>query len=243
MARTLVIGDIHGALKALIQVLQEAKPTPADKLIFLGDYVDGWSESADVVEYLLELKAKQSCVFLKGNHDEWCHQWLRTGSIPQGWIYNGGGQTIQSYALTDAAARNCHLLFFEQMPYYHIDEDNRLFLHAGYTAPGGPVEEQPVTACAWDRTLWETAVMAERRIKLAALLYPKKLRLFKEIYIGHTPTLHFNTDKPMHACNVWNIDTGAGFTGKLTVMDIDNKAYWQSEEVQKLYPGEKGRNR
>ena len=243
MARTLVIGDVHGALKALIQVLQETKPTPADKLIFLGDYVDGWSESAHVVEYLLELKTKQTCVFLKGNHDEWCQQWLRTGAIPQGWIYNGGAQTLQSYALTDATVKNEHLLFFEQMPYYFIDDENRLFLHAGFTAPGGPQEEQPVNTCAWDRTLWENAVMMARRGKNDLALYPKRFRLFKEIYIGHTPTLHFNTDIPMQACNVWNIDTGAGFTGKLTAIDIDSKAYWQSEEVYKLYPGENGRNR
>ena len=38
--RTLVIGDIHGGLKALEQVLERANVTPEDKLIFLGDYVD-----------------------------------------------------------------------------------------------------------------------------------------------------------------------------------------------------------
>ena len=243
MSRTLVIGDIHGALKALVQVLQQTKLTPQDKLIFLGDYVDGWSESAGVVEYLLELSTKQHCIFLKGNHDEWCHQWLKTGMVPRGWLHNGGEQTIQSYSLTDAATKSSHLLFFEQAVYYFIDDDKRLFLHAGFTAPGGPREEQPVSACAWDRTLWETAVMVNRRTKNDPAFFPKRFRLFKEIYIGHTPTLHFNTDQPMHACNVWNIDTGAGFTGKLTVIDIDSKAYWQSEEAYKLYPGERGRNR
>ena len=243
MARTLAIGDIHGALKALKQVLQEVKLTPADKLIFLGDYVDGWSESAELVEYLLELSTKQSCIFLKGNHDEWCQHWLGTRTIPQGWLYNGGEQTMKSYALTDAFVKRAHLLFFEQMAYYFIDDKNRVFLHAGFTAPGGPREEQPVASCAWDRTLWEAAVMMRGRIQNDPALFPKKFRLFKEIYIGHTPTLYFNSDKPMQACNVWNLDTGAGFTGKLTVMDIDSKAYWQSEEVYKLYPGESGRNR
>jgi serine/threonine protein phosphatase 1 len=39
--RTLVIGDIHGGLRAL-QIMERAKVTPKDTLIFLaGDYVDG----------------------------------------------------------------------------------------------------------------------------------------------------------------------------------------------------------
>ncbi len=39
--RTLVIGDIHGGLKALVQVLERAAVQPTDELIFLGDYTDG----------------------------------------------------------------------------------------------------------------------------------------------------------------------------------------------------------
>jgi serine/threonine protein phosphatase 1 len=47
----------------------------------------------------------------------------------------------------------------------------------------------------------------------------------------------------MQGCNVWNIDTGAAFTGKLTIMDIDTRQFWQSDPVKNLYPGETGRNR
>jgi serine/threonine protein phosphatase 1 len=67
--------------------------------------------------------------------------------------------------------------------------------------------------------------------------------LFDEIYIGHTPTLNYDMDIPMHACNVWNIDTGAAFSGRLTGMNIETKQYWQTDIVQQLYPGEKGRNK
>ena len=42
--KTFVIGDIHGGLRALTQVLDRAQVTLNDQLIFLGDYVDGWSE-------------------------------------------------------------------------------------------------------------------------------------------------------------------------------------------------------
>jgi serine/threonine protein phosphatase 1 len=46
----------------------------------------------------------------------------------------------------------------------------------------------------------------------------------------------------MQGCNVWNIDTGAGFYGKLSCLDIDTKAFFQSDKILDLYPNEKGRN-
>ena len=52
MARTLVIGDIHAAKKALVQVLKRADLQADDELIFLGDYVDAWSEAVETVDFL-----------------------------------------------------------------------------------------------------------------------------------------------------------------------------------------------
>lgn len=59
MKRTLAIGDIHGGFKALKQVLERANVTEKDTLIFLGDYVDGWSESSQIIQFLIELSEKQ----------------------------------------------------------------------------------------------------------------------------------------------------------------------------------------
>jgi serine/threonine protein phosphatase 1 len=67
--------------------------------------------------------------------------------------------------------------------------------------------------------------------------------LFSEIYIGHTPTIFYGETEPMNAENMWNIDTGAAFTGKLSIMDINTKQFWQSDIVMDLYPGEEGRNK
>ena len=51
MKRTLAIGDIHGGFKALEEVLDKAQVTENDTLIFLGDYVDGWSESSKLSRF------------------------------------------------------------------------------------------------------------------------------------------------------------------------------------------------
>lgn len=243
MSRTLVIGDIHGGLKGLIQVLERANVSVKDKLIFLGDYVDGWSESAQTVSYLIELANKQSCVFIKGNHDVWCEDWLRTGNAETKWLFHGGKSTVESYAAFDATTKQQHLNFFEQMKFFEVDEHNRLFIHAGFTSMHGPEQEFYTSNYSWDRTLWEMALTMDKRIKTHSVLFPKRLKIYTEIYIGHTPTLYYNKEKPMQGCNVWNVDTGAAFTGKLTAMDIDTKVFWQSDRLKDLYVGESGRNR
>jgi serine/threonine protein phosphatase 1 len=243
MNRTLVIGDIHGGLKALQQVLQKAAVTKNDTLIFLGDYVDGWSQSAQVMEYIMQLDKQQPCIFIKGNHDAWTEDWLRTGKADKTWLLHGGQQTVDSYALFNAEAKQQHLNFFETMIMYHIDAQNRLFIHAGFTSMHGPVNEFHNSNYTWDRTLWEMALTMDKHIKNDSLLFPKRLKLFSEIYIGHTPTLYYDVYVPMQGANVWNIDTGAAFTGKLSVMDIDTKQFWQSDEVYTMYPGERGRNK
>ena len=48
--RTLVIGDIHGAYAALLEVLERARVTPDDLLIFLGDYADRGKHTPEVLD-------------------------------------------------------------------------------------------------------------------------------------------------------------------------------------------------
>jgi serine/threonine protein phosphatase 1 len=75
------------------------------------------------------------------------------------------------------------------------------------------------------------------------VIYPNRLKLYNEIFIGHTPTINFKCDTPIHAVNVWNIDTGAAFTGKLSGINVNTKEVFQSDNLHSLYPNEKGRNR
>lgn len=243
MNRKLVIGDIHGAWKALEQIIEKAAVKENDQLIFLGDFVDGWSQSYEVIQYLIGLEKRVKCVFIKGNHDLWCQQWLEKRALNETWLFNGGRATFNSYQHHTEADKLNHLQFFQRMQNYYIDEDNRLFIHAGFSSLHGPYMEHYSSNYSWDRTLWEMALCLDKRINKDSLLYPKRLKLFNEIYIGHTPTLRYDCFEPMNAVNVWNMDTGAGFHGRLSILDIDTKQFWQSDVVQNLYPEETGRNR
>jgi serine/threonine protein phosphatase 1 len=94
----------------------------------------------------------------------------------------------------------------------------------------------------WDRTLWEMALCLNPALPQASPFYPKRLKLFTEIYIGHTPTINYGQTAPMLAGNVWNVDTGAAFTGPLSAVEAGTGRVIQSDPVQRLYPFERGRN-
>ena len=95
--RTLVIGDIHGGLRALHQIMERAKVTTTDTLIFLGDYVDGWSQSPQVIDFIIDLKSKQNCICMRGNHDDLLLEWLDESKDNLLWYKHGGEATVTAY--------------------------------------------------------------------------------------------------------------------------------------------------
>lgn len=258
--RTLVIGDIHGNHKGLVQALARAEfDYEKDRLISLGDVIDGHAESYEVVEELLKVK---NLIAVKGNHDDWFHTWLVTGNNPSLWM-QGQDKTAESYIrqidpenphmwdYSTGIARprinslyipDSHYKFFnEQRPYY-IDDKDRLFIHGGFNRHFR-LEEQREYIFWWDRDLWSQALSWESMGNMEGLGKPefKMKEEFTEIFIGHTPTMMWKTDQPMHANIIWNLDTGGGWAGRITVMDVDTKEFWQSDLGTELYPDFKGR--
>lgn len=262
--RTFVIGDIHGGLRSYQQVLERSGfDNSKDKIIFLGDYVDGWSESAELVQELIELQeeAEGRHVFLKGNHDEWCNEWLTTGVRKAMWVMQGGQATFDSYVRTGHLADHKHRMFFYKLNNYYIDEQNRGFVHGGFISRKGLGHEAYASDYYWDRDLWNLALLSHGRVHMEdGTPQGRRFEKHKEIYIGHTATPNWNCKPhlpefenplqeakngpivvPMNRCNVWNMDTGGGFYGKLSMMDIDTKEVFQSDWMKDLYPEEKGR--
>ncbi len=245
MNKKFVIGDIHGGLRALTQVLNKINLNKDDLLVFLGDFVDGWSESTAVLDFLIELQKKQPCVFIRGNHDDLVLKWLMgdtEGFDESLWFQHGGESTVLSYQNVDITVKEKHITFLKSLQDYYLDEENRLFLHAGFSNIKGVKHEYFEPTFYWDRTLWEMAMCLDKNLSVENKFYPKRLQLYKEIYIGHTPVTQIGENTPVNFANVWNVDTGAAFNGKLTIMDVENKTFWQSDFLPELYPNEKGRN-
>jgi len=257
--RTLVVGDLHGNFKGFKQCLERCNfNNDTDTLISLGDVVDGHCESFEVVEELLKIK---NLIAIKGNHDDWFLQWLQTGINPSNWgqgqkatglsylkhsrpdaewfEYNkfGINHTIKTNDVPDK-----HIKFFEnQLPYY-LDNNNNLFVHGGFNRHF-PLEEQG-DILWWDRDLWSQALSYGQISAIEGIENPKFKMVgdYNEVFIGHTSTEFWGQDTPMNAANIWNLDTGGGWFGKVSIMDIDTKEYWQSDKGKELYPEFKGRS-
>lgn len=224
------MGDIHGHLLAFDQCIERASFRPEkDTLIQLGDVSDRYPDTAQVVERLLNIPR---LIAIRGNHDQWTMDWLIRGAQHPEWYANGGQETIESYqeSIHYIDIERHKYFFFEKQQDFFIDTKNRIFTHGGFIHPQGPAYDHPPTICRSDRTLWNKA-MADQ----ASVPTSKIVSNFKEIFIGHTPTINWLTTTPMHALNVWNLDTGAGTTGKLTIMNVDTKEYWQSDDAPSMY--------
>lgn len=239
--RTLCFGDVHGGLKGLIQVLERANfDKNMDQLIGLGDYVDGWGDSAPLISYLIELE--KECVFkpifLRGNHDDWCESWMTTGLANKDWTDHGGKTTLASYVEHNLLGNSKHTMFLYKLHNYYIDDKNRLFVHGGFTSENGVIGQSP-RILLWNRDLFELAYFVHNRTikrpKERERTYPKRLKAYDEIFVGHTTTLIYGTDKPLNVLNLWNLDTGAGTNGKISIIDVDTKEYWQSDYLTELY--------
>ena len=66
-----VVGDLHGSLKALNRILIWKGLPPQKRYIFLGDYVDRGEKGIEVMLLLLSLKMKypEHIFLLRGNHE------------------------------------------------------------------------------------------------------------------------------------------------------------------------------
>lgn len=242
MTRRFVVGDIHGAHRALLQVIERSGfDREHDELVSLGDVVDGWPDSYDCVEELLALDA----VLVIGNHDQWFLDWMRSGRAEPAWVSQGGRATLESYGQWAASGVPYrHRLFFEEAKPYHTmgqitdrQPDDMLFVHGGAPRPESPVSvllTRPETL-QWDRSLIRDAFDAW------SLRHPKRFGNWQRIFLGHTTLTSFGLTEPTHFGNVVGMDTGAGWEGRLSIMDIDTGQFWQSDVVADLYPEARGR--
>jgi len=247
--RRLIVGDLHGNLKGLLDALQKANFHPdKDMLYAVGDYVDGHPDTYELIEYLNALPNFKGVI---GNHDKWfldfawtlnnCGQALAENI----WYKQGGRNTIASYpglkiqrqtmsgSFYEGKIPDHHLKFMQDLELYiELDDRRILIVHAGYerTPLGygtkrkgwGKIGDKEIDPehLMWTRSFWE---FAENH----------KNPDYDKVFIGHTQ------DNSYPKCKkgiIWNIDSGAGYDGYVTVMDIDTLQYWKSEAALEYYP-------
>jgi serine/threonine protein phosphatase 1 len=220
-ARVYVIGDIHGRLDLLEQLILkinvDLKQAPAVEAITvtLGDYIDRGPNSRGVLERLVHNPFPTPYVPLKGNHEELFENFFDDPSLGSKWRHLGGLETLHSYGvpvsllMLGKGFREAADLLRETVPKSHLEflsslrtsaSSRSFFLcHAG-VRPGIPLDRQRAGDLLWIRGEFLNS----------------RLNFGKRVVHGHTPT-----ERPEVLPNRINIDTGAYMTGRLTCLVLE----------------------
>lgn len=224
MGRRIVIGDVHGCLKTLLELLErKIHVGKEDNLFFVGDYIDRGPDSKGVLDYLIGLRQKgYEMVFIRGNHEEMLIESFTSDAYFAPWIYNGGEKTLDSFGLTmeeylalpgDRKLPSTYMEFLSHTTYY-VELDKVYIVHAGFNFRAkNPFHD--LDAMIWSRDFDYDRFKAKG----------------KPVIHGHTPTSLetirrslFDPEKKLI-----NIDAGCVYTeypemGNLIALDIDS---WQ----------------
>ncbi len=171
--RAYVVGDVHGRVDLLEELLADIERDLADRpvrktlLVFLGDLIDRGPNSAQVIERLRTYRSPAlKTVFLLGNHEEVLLRIMEgDATLIRSWLQFGGAQCLESYGgdwRKVARQRDDKALELIRniIPPEHIDFlrsfvdtcrfGDYLFVHAG-VRPGVPIEEQLQEDLRWIR--------------------------------------------------------------------------------------------
>jgi serine/threonine protein phosphatase 1 len=215
MMRTFTIGDVHGCLDQLEDLVARIDPKGDDLVIFLGDYIDRGPRSAEVVDFLIDLAKEVSCVFLRGNHEHMFLEFLEFGANKTLYFANGGMKTIESYlgpdepytsnVKTARALSEEHRDFYAGLKWYYEDQ-HYIYVHAGIR-PGISMSRQERQDLIWIRDEF--------------IFSPTEMK--KKVIFGHTPFA-----RPLIKGDKIGIDTGAVYGGVLTAVRLPEEVFIQS---------------
>lgn len=78
MSKIYALTDIHGYFDILKETMKKVDLSDDNKLIFLGDYIDGGPHSRQTLEHLYNLQKQfpENVIVLKGNHEDMFVDWF-----------------------------------------------------------------------------------------------------------------------------------------------------------------------
>lgn len=199
-----VIGDIHGYLSRMFDVLQKANfDWENDELYVLGDIIDRGPESAEALIWAME-EAPRNVHFLLGNHEDMAYRGLLIvrdeGSVndyiyDNPWSWNGGHRSLNDCREL-RGSEWCHKAanWISKLPLYYtvqVNGMNILLVHAGLTTGGIRLGDDFITSGRDEMVdipsigeVWSQHLLWIReRWFLDKTAYP-----YDYIIFGHTPT-------------------------------------------------------
>lgn len=193
-------------------MLEAIQPTPDDRLVFLGDYIDRGPASRQVIDRLIALAETHDVITIFGNHEEMMFRVLQGKAAAGWWMQYGGKETLASYDFEDdfSVIPPEHISFLGECFEYH-EEEQFFFTHANYVA-NEPLASQPAEALRW-QSLTENLPEPHESGKIAI--------------VGHTSQ---KTGEVYDAGHLRCIDTFCHGGGWLTAMEVTTGQLWQADK-------------
>lgn len=236
--RTLIIGDVHGCLDELNELLTKVDYKPlVDRLVFCGDLVDRGPKSVEVVRKIRELKVE--CVM--GNHDavhvRYRRHILKNRLDPKYKIpmrHIGEHKIKINEQLSDEDFQ-----FLENLPTFIKLDEKWVVVHAGLE-PTKPLEQQDpdkVTNIRYlnPETLKTVSIDKHYRPPPGSIYWTEAYYGPYSVIYGHNVHWFDSPEVKEVTPGVFTvgIDTGACFGGQLTCMIFEEgKEGFSFEKVQ-----------
>ena len=130
MKPTLIIGDVHGCLAELEDLLEAANYHDQMRLFFVGDLINRGPDSSGVLRLAQQLKAR----VVLGNHERSFLRYIREDQ--------SNNQKFEKLKKEMGADLNSHVKQMSKWPLY-IEKKQFLIVHAGLAPGKHPAETKP----------------------------------------------------------------------------------------------------
>jgi len=229
--RNIIIGDVHGCIDELKDLINKLELSSTDHLFFIGDLIDKGPDSVGVVKYVYELSILYSTVLILGNHEE---KFLR-------FLYNKANnkkalaemKTTPDFEILARTLLDDEIEFLKQSYYtFNIKEQNIVLLHGGITGncildfsnnykynTHLPKQFKGLDLITKTRHLDNSGKFVSlgqenEQTQFWAETYDGK---YGKVIFGHNPFMQVT---PKYFKNAIGIDTGCVFGGYLTALII-----------------------
>jgi hypothetical protein len=230
--REIVIGDVHGCLEELDELLRVVEYREGqDRLVFCGDLVDRGPDPVGVVRRVRELGAE--CIM--GNHEEKHVRWagwqakLRSGEVEKVPMQFSEKRLAEHNALSEE-----DMAFILAMPKMLRLNSDWIVVHAGFECDGTPPEDQKLSRVCRIRDLDVKGKKARNKEDFFAAApgsvpWATAWKGPENVIYGHAvhSLVEPRVDNPTHDVNCFGIDTGCVYGGSLTALIIhpDNPSH------------------
>lgn len=215
-----VVGDIHGEITKLKQLISQISQYPIEELFFVGDYLDKGENSKETLSFLQEVATHYRCTFLQGDHEYAWLRFLKYGEYEQFLLRYGGKTTMRDFGITKLEPKIVKKKLY--LPFQHFFQQLRPYV----VLNGFIISHSGINPAFATRPRWETLGKEEFLFRRFDFIGYDKLVKARKFIFGHTAFV-----SPYYDGWKIGIDTGAVYprSGILTAFEINEEYFLNNQ--------------